>query len=465
MSSHYVLAPSRPRPLARLRGAVLATAVATAVVGATVVGATVLPAQAQVSIPAFGPVGHNGPITVAHRGNSGERPENTLLAIRSAIEAGADYVEVDVRQTKDPDGSGPDTPATVLMHDGSFGRTSDVNDVFPARQNDDVGTFTRGETFRLDAGSWNDKAYAGTPIPSLKETLAEVQGTNTGVLFEFKDTDRYPGIINRSVDVIRDWAAQNPGHPLAVASIDNGEVRALKAAAPGIPRGVLAKDPTELTDAQLADIATYADFMGVRTDVVSAQSVRRVQAAGMRVIHNTSTRSAMVTSEANGADGTMTDYPRRKRETIAGRRVVTNEAESLTARSSASVRSRPNEFMNGGKFSGLGANTWMQMWESADNDWMALDLSVPTAGTYEVKVVLIKGCAVGIYNADLDGTRVLTGFDGFRPGCDRVARDTVSLGRHTLSAGTHTVRFEVTGKAANSSGYRVSLDVFELHPI
>lgn len=442
------------------------------VVGLVSTGLATLPAEAvadtgaaQVSIPPFGPVGHTGPITVAHRGDSGGRPENTVPAIQSAIDAGADYVEVDVRQTKDP---GPgNKPATILMHDGSLYRTTNVRKVFPAREKDGVQTFLWSEIQRLDAGVWNDTAYAGTGVPSLTAALNTVAGTDTGLLFEFKDTDRYPGIINRSVGVILDWAAAHPGHPLAVGSIDVNEVKALKAAAPQIPRGVLAKDPTQLTNAQLADMATYADFMGVRTDIVSATSVQRVRAAGMKVIHNTSTRSAMVTSEANGADGTMTDYPWRKRQTIAGKQVVTIEAESLTgaARSSASVRSRPTDGMNGGKFSGLGANTWMQMWQSGLGDWMALDINVPSGGTYDVKVVLVKGCVGGIFNINLDGSRVKTGYNGYRPGCDRVSRETVNLGRHTLSAGVHTLRFTTTGKSANSTGYRVSLDVIELHVV
>lgn len=428
-------------------------------------GLTPLAAGAAVSIPPFGPVGHNGPVTVAHRGDSGERPENTLRAIRSAVAAGADYAEVDVRQTEDPDGSGPDSPSTILMHDGTAMRTTNVNEVFPARQEAGVESFTRSEILQLDAGAWNDVDYINTIVPSLIQALGEVAGTGTGLLFEFKDTARYPGIIPRSVGVILDWASTHPGHPLAVASIDTGEVQALKAAAPQIPRGVLAKDPTTLSNGQLTEMARYADFMGVRTDVVSAESVRRVQSAGMMVLHNTSTRSAMVTSQANGADGTITDYPKRKRETISGKPVVTIEAETLTstARSSAAVRSRPDEFMNGGKFSGLDANTWMQMWESTANDWMELDLSVPSAGTYNVNVVLSKGCAVGIYNVDLDGSRVLSGYNGYRPGCQRIARETVSLGQHPLTSGRHTIRFETTGKSSASSGYRVSVDAFELY--
>lgn len=41
------------------------------------------------------------PLVIAHRGASWDEPENTLRAFRRAIEIGADYVEFDVRATRD----------------------------------------------------------------------------------------------------------------------------------------------------------------------------------------------------------------------------------------------------------------------------------------------------------------------------------------------------------------------------
>ena len=38
---------------------------------------------------------------VAHRGSSGTAPENTLISLQKAIDAGASVIEVDVQLTKD----------------------------------------------------------------------------------------------------------------------------------------------------------------------------------------------------------------------------------------------------------------------------------------------------------------------------------------------------------------------------
>jgi glycerophosphoryl diester phosphodiesterase len=56
-------------------------------------------------------------VVIAHRAAHEEAPENSLAAIRAAITAGCDYVEMDVRGTKDG--------ALVLMHDGAVNRTTD----------------------------------------------------------------------------------------------------------------------------------------------------------------------------------------------------------------------------------------------------------------------------------------------------------------------------------------------------
>ncbi|MCB0506008.1 MAG: glycerophosphodiester phosphodiesterase, partial [Cyclobacteriaceae bacterium] len=53
---------------------------------------------------------------IAHRGFSGVAPENTLAAFQKAIEAGADYFELDVHTTKDD--------SLVVIHDTTVNRTA-----------------------------------------------------------------------------------------------------------------------------------------------------------------------------------------------------------------------------------------------------------------------------------------------------------------------------------------------------
>ena len=60
------------------------------------------------------PKSKNKIVVIAHRGYHTIAPENSLMAIQNAINDGADYVELDIRTTKDG--------KLVLMHDGTVDR-------------------------------------------------------------------------------------------------------------------------------------------------------------------------------------------------------------------------------------------------------------------------------------------------------------------------------------------------------
>ncbi len=83
---------------------------------------------------------------IAHRGARSLAPENTMAAIVKAWEVGAHGVEVDVRITLDEE--------LVLLHDQSLQRTTNVDQLYPERQDDPLSTFLLRELLCLDAGSW-----------------------------------------------------------------------------------------------------------------------------------------------------------------------------------------------------------------------------------------------------------------------------------------------------------------------
>ncbi|MGB3566484.1 MAG: glycerophosphodiester phosphodiesterase family protein, partial [Priestia megaterium] len=53
---------------------------------------------------------------IAHRGASAYAPENTMAAFHQALEMNADYIELDVQQSKDG--------VLVIMHDRTVDRTT-----------------------------------------------------------------------------------------------------------------------------------------------------------------------------------------------------------------------------------------------------------------------------------------------------------------------------------------------------
>lgn len=97
---------------------------------------------------------------IAHRGFSGEAPENTLVALRKAMDLGADMAEIDVGLTLDGH--------VVLLHDETLDRTTDGKGL--------LSDATLDQVQRLDAGSWFDTKYTGEPVPTLAEALDLVRG-------------------------------------------------------------------------------------------------------------------------------------------------------------------------------------------------------------------------------------------------------------------------------------------------
>jgi len=96
---------------------------------------------------------------IAHRGLSAQYPENTLLAFRKAIEAGADGIETDLRLTLDNE--------IILFHDRNIKKHTGIN--------------TKPESLSLLALKEFDIGR-GEVIPTLNEFLELVEGKVTLIL-------------------------------------------------------------------------------------------------------------------------------------------------------------------------------------------------------------------------------------------------------------------------------------------
>ena len=95
------------------------------------------------------------PLIIAHRGDVTNAPENTISAFKSAVELGADGIELDVRLTKDE--------KLVVFHDRRLERTTTGAGA--------VNHFNRAEVVGLDAGSWYSPAFKDEHPPTLDEVF------------------------------------------------------------------------------------------------------------------------------------------------------------------------------------------------------------------------------------------------------------------------------------------------------
>jgi glycerophosphoryl diester phosphodiesterase len=164
-------------------------------------------------------------LVIAHRGDSAHRPENTLASFASALEVGAELVELDVQTTADGH--------VIVLHDPTVDRTTDGQG--------DVRHMTLREVRALSAGyreRFGD-AWAGERVPTLAETLALLHG-RARVMIEIKadsvTDDAESGVEARTVEEVR---RQGLVDQVALISFDRRALLHCRQIAPEIVRGHL----------------------------------------------------------------------------------------------------------------------------------------------------------------------------------------------------------------------------------
>jgi len=95
---------------------------------------------------------------MAHRGFQTHYPENTMVSFMAAVEAGAQFVELDVTMTGDNQ--------VAVIHDDRVDRTT--NGTGP------VHNYDLKSLQQLDAGSWFHPRFAGERVPALIDVLGRV---------------------------------------------------------------------------------------------------------------------------------------------------------------------------------------------------------------------------------------------------------------------------------------------------
>lgn len=113
----------------------------------------------------------NGVYVIAHRGAHQGIPENSLPAYQKAIDLGCDFVEIDVRTTKDG--------KFVSIHNSTI-------DSYAAGKTGSVRSITEKELKALDIGLKTGDEWKGTQIPTFEEILQLCKG-KTGIYLDLKD--------------------------------------------------------------------------------------------------------------------------------------------------------------------------------------------------------------------------------------------------------------------------------------
>lgn len=224
-------------------------------------------------------------IITAHRGASYAAPENTFAAIEKAIGLGADYVELDVRITKDGQ--------IVLIHDRTLNRTTNGRG--------ELWDFTLEELRGLDAGSWFGGEFRGEPIPTLREVIELVKG-RVRLNIEIKVSREEPEIVGKVVDIVRSEKFEKD---CMVTSFTSEIVEEIKEIAPDIRTGLIfGRDyPADVFEGSW-------EVLSCNQDVVDEEFVARAKNSG-KLIHvwTVDEEDVMRRLIGLGVDGIITNRP------------------------------------------------------------------------------------------------------------------------------------------------------------
>jgi len=220
-------------------------------------------------------------LRIGHRGARALADENTIESIMKAIETGVDYVEFDVRRTKDD--------VYVLMHDPTVDRTTDGKGK--------VSEMTIAEFKKL-------KTRSGYTPPTLEEVLAALKPTRAGIILDIKlkdpkcvpeifaAVDRY-GLVDRAIF--------ETSYPRVANAVEKFNSELVSAIYPSWPRSAL----RYARKYKLDSIALYHPFARPRY-------VKKAKKDGFKVMVWTVNNAKSIErfEDKVKVDGILTDDPR-----------------------------------------------------------------------------------------------------------------------------------------------------------
>ena len=221
----------------------------------------------------------------AHRGDARTAPENTIAAIRKAIESGADYAEVDVQLTADG--------VVVLLHDRDLKRVS--ND---SRRLDEM---PYSEVRKLDVGTWFNAAFAGERVPTLDEAIEVCRGRiKMNIEMKFFGADR--SLAGEVARVIRE---QHFESDCIATSLSYDALVELKRLNPRVRTGLIVSHA--IGDLGKLDV----DAFSVRADFLSDSLLRSAHRNDREVhVWTVNEPGQMMRMMKRGVDNLITSDPR-----------------------------------------------------------------------------------------------------------------------------------------------------------
>lgn len=224
-------------------------------------------------------------LIMAHRGDMSTGVENTVEAIQGAIQSRADYVELDILQTKDGH--------VVVLHDVNLRRLTGEN----------INMYDLSLE-QLQHLTLRQNGHTGR-IPTLDEVFTRFKG-QIKMNIELKTHGREKSLIAAFIDAVRRHQMENE---IIVQSLDYSIVNKVKSAAPDLTVGYVIY-------ATFTDIGRYAaDFYVIEESFVNARRIASAKLSNKPLyVWTVNSPEAIEHYYILGVDGVITDIPSTARE-------------------------------------------------------------------------------------------------------------------------------------------------------
>lgn len=232
------------------------------------------------------------PTVTAHRGDSVSAPENTLPAFELAADKLADFIELDVGQTKDG--------VLIIVHDSNLKRISGLDK--------NIWDVTYDEIKELDVGGWFSDEFRGTKICTLQEAVDFARG-KIKLQIELKPTGMEKDFVKSVVDLIVKNRFEDQ---CILASLDFNTVMAIKNYNPDI-------SVAYITAVAYGDLPKSADIdvFSVESSFITKSIVKKIHASGKEIYAWTVNKEDGIRKMISlGVDSIVTDDPAKAKELI-----------------------------------------------------------------------------------------------------------------------------------------------------
>lgn len=230
-------------------------------------------------------------INFAHRGESSDYPENTILSLREGIKSGAKGLEIDVHKSKDN--------KLVVIHDEDIERTFVGRGLVKDFTLEELKSFKNRKKLFRD----NEECH----IPTLEEVLDLIKDIDIDILLNIElktDVIQYLGIEEDVINLIKSYGVEDK---IIVSSFNHESIKKVKSIS-NIKTGILYESP-------IINIVEYAKSLGayaIHPDIrlVSEELIKEAHENNLKInIFTVNNPMHMRLLIKNKVDGAFTDYP------------------------------------------------------------------------------------------------------------------------------------------------------------